>query len=77
MFFEQLANPFQRLTGVSLDTEFVTHYIRVMRRKLRNVTVTLEEDVARWARFEAAQRKTSVSRYLAEFERAHAREGRL
>ena len=42
------------------------HYIRVMRTKLRNVTVTLEEDVARWARIEAAQKETSVSRYLGD-----------
>jgi hypothetical protein len=37
-----------------------------MPTKLRNVTVTLEEDVARWARIEAAQKETSVSRYLGE-----------
>jgi hypothetical protein len=37
-----------------------------MRKTLRNVTVTLEEDVARWARIEAAQKETSVSRYLGE-----------
>jgi hypothetical protein len=34
--------------------------------KLRNVTVTLEEDVARWARIEAARKETSVSRYLGD-----------
>ena len=33
-------------------------------RRLRNVTVTLEEDVALWARIEAARRDTSVSRLL-------------
>jgi hypothetical protein len=32
--------------------------------QLRNVTVTLEEDVAQWARIEAARRDTSVSRLL-------------
>jgi hypothetical protein len=32
--------------------------------RLRNVTVTLEEDVARWARIEAARQDTSVSRLL-------------
>jgi hypothetical protein len=47
-----------------LDTNLVTHYIRVMKSRLRNVTVTLEEDVARWARLEAAQKDTSVSRLL-------------
>jgi hypothetical protein len=31
---------------------------------LRNVTVTLEEDVAQWARIEAARHDTSVSRLL-------------
>jgi len=35
-----------------------------MKRNLRNVTVTLEEDVARWARIEAARNETSVSRLL-------------
>lgn len=34
--------------------------------RLRNVTVTLEDDVARWARIEAARRDTSVSRLLGE-----------
>jgi hypothetical protein len=34
--------------------------------RLRNVTVTLEEDVAQWARIEAARRDTSVSRLLGE-----------
>jgi hypothetical protein len=32
--------------------------------RLRNVTVTLEEEVARWARIEAARQDTSVSRLL-------------
>ena len=35
-----------------------------MSSRLRNVTVTLEEDVAQWARIEAARRDTSVSRLL-------------
>jgi hypothetical protein len=45
--------------------------------RLRNVTVTLEEDVARWARIEAARRDTSVSRLLGELlkERMAARDG--
>lgn len=37
-----------------------------MKRRLRNITVTLEEDVARWARMEAAKQDTSVSRLLGE-----------
>ena len=32
--------------------------------QLRNVTVTLEEDVALWARVEAARQDTSVSQLL-------------
>ena len=35
-----------------------------MKIKLRNVTVTLEEHVAQWARVEAARNDTSVSRLL-------------
>lgn len=34
-------------------------------RNLRNITVTLEEEVARWARIEAAKAEVSVSRFLA------------
>jgi hypothetical protein len=34
-------------------------------RNLRNITVTLEEDVARWARVEAAKEEVSMSRFLA------------
>lgn len=37
-----------------------------MRPRLKNVTVSLEGDVARWARQEAARRETSVSRLLGE-----------
>jgi hypothetical protein len=37
-----------------------------MGRNLRNVTVTLDEDTALWARLEAARRDTSVSRLLGE-----------
>jgi hypothetical protein len=36
-----------------------------MKTRLRNITITLEESVARWARIEAARRDTSVSRLLA------------
>jgi hypothetical protein len=35
-----------------------------MKSQLRNITITLEESVARWARIEAARRDTSVSRLL-------------
>ncbi len=35
-----------------------------MRSRLRNITIALEESVARWARLEAARKETSVSRLL-------------
>lgn len=37
-----------------------------MKPRLRNITVTLEEGVARWARVQAAIKDTSVSRFLAQ-----------
>lgn len=33
---------------------------------MKNVTITLDEDVARWARIRAAELDTSVSRMLGE-----------
>jgi len=42
----------------------VLHYSSVMKARLRNITVTLEEEVARWARMQAAREETSVSRLL-------------
>lgn len=47
------------------DTKIVLQCIRVMKTALRNVTVTLEENIARWARLEAARQDVSVSRFLA------------
>ena len=35
-------------------------------RNLKNVTVTLDRDTARWARVEAARRNMSVSRMLGD-----------
>jgi hypothetical protein len=45
--------------------------------RLRNVTVTLEEEVAQWARIEAARQDTSVSRLLGALlkERMSAQDG--
>jgi hypothetical protein len=34
--------------------------------KLKNVTITLDETVARWARLEAARENTSVARFVGE-----------
>jgi hypothetical protein len=64
--------PLSFYTPFSCYTGFVSS-----NRRLRNVTVTLEEEVARWARIEAARRDTSVSRLLGELlkERAAAETG--
>jgi hypothetical protein len=40
---------------------------------MRNVTITLDEDTARWARVEAAHRDMSVSRLIGELLREHMR----
>ena len=53
-----------RMLAAQSYTNFVIHYISVMKSRLRNITVTLEENVARWARLEAARKETSVSRLL-------------
>lgn len=45
-----------------VDTKFVLHYSSVM----KNVTITLEDDIAHWARVRAAELNTSVSRLLGE-----------
>jgi len=45
-----------------LDTNLVIHYSSVM----KNVTITLDEIVARWARIRAAELNTSVSRLVGE-----------
>lgn len=36
-----------------------------MKSRLRNITVTIEPEVARWARVEAARHEISLSRFLA------------
>lgn len=38
---------------------------------MRNVTITLDEATAQWARLNAATRKTSVSRLIGEILRDH------
>lgn len=47
---------------VHVDTYFVCYYYRVV----KNVTVTLPEDVAQWLRVRAAQNSRSVSKWLAD-----------
>lgn len=38
---------------------------------MRNVTITLDDETARWARIEAAKRDTSVSRLVGELLRGY------
>jgi hypothetical protein len=45
-----------------------------MGTRLRNITITLEDDLALWARVEAARRDTSVSRFLAAILKAQMTE---
>lgn len=45
-----------------LDTKFLCHYLRAM----KNVTITLDEDVARWTQVHAAKQSISVSRWVGE-----------
>jgi hypothetical protein len=40
---------------------------------MKNVTITLDEDVAHWARVEAAKRETSMSRLVGEMLRERMR----
>ena len=42
---------------------------------MRNVTVTLEEEVALWIRIEAAKKETSVSRLVGEMLREQMQNG--
>lgn len=48
------------------DTNFVFHELRDTLRVMKNVTVSMDDAVAEWARLEAARRNTSVSRLLGE-----------
>ena len=50
------------------------HLLRVMKSKLRNITITLEENVAKWVRIEAARNDISISRLLATILKERMRE---
>jgi hypothetical protein len=54
----------------------VLHYFRVISdhvAAVKNVTITLDEETAAWARVYAAERNTSVSRIVGEMLRDHMR----
>ena len=50
---------------MTVDTRIVYHYARLV-RKLKNVTIAVDETVARWTRREAARENTSVSRFVGD-----------
>ena len=51
-----------------VDTIFVLHFFSAFLtgQIMKNVTITLKPDVARWIRIKAAEREMSVSRYVGE-----------
>ena len=60
------AREFSGATPCISDTNFVLHELRVNLRPVKNVTISMEDSVAEWARLEAARRNTSVSRLVGE-----------
>ena len=45
-------------------------------RPMKNVTITLDEETAAWARVHAAQRNVSLSRFVGELLHRHMHESR-
>ena len=43
---------------------------------MKNITITLDEQAAAWARVQAAERNVSLSRYVGEMLRARMRQSR-
>ncbi len=41
---------------------------------MKNITITLEPEVARWVRLQAAEREISISRYVGEMLKAQMQE---
>jgi hypothetical protein len=54
------------LKGILTDTKFVLHEIRVIIQAMKNVTITMEDEVLEWVRIRAAKLNISVSRYLGQ-----------
>jgi predicted transcriptional regulator len=55
------------LQKLSINTNFVLHEIRVNIKPMKNITITMEDDVAEWVRIEAAKRNASISRLMGEW----------
>ncbi len=45
-------------------------------RRVKNITITLDEQTAAWARVHAAEQDMSLSRFVGELLRRHMRESR-
>lgn len=52
---------------MKVDTNFVSHHSREM----KNLTISVDPEVARWARIQAARSEKSVSRLVGDLLRAH------
>lgn len=48
------------------NTKTVLHEIRVNIQSMKNVTITMEDEVLEWVRVQAAKGNISVSRYLGQ-----------
>lgn len=53
---------------------FDTRFVRYLIRGMKNVTVSMDEEVAQWARVHAAKQGKSVSRMIGELVERHRRE---
>ncbi|MEW6282452.1 MAG: hypothetical protein AB1758_27840 [Candidatus Eremiobacterota bacterium] len=62
--------PYRAAVYPEQPSKFMKHQDRDM----KNVTITLDEEVARWARIRAAEQNTSVSRLVGEMLRRHMQE---
>lgn len=49
---------------------------RETNRPMKNITITLDEETAAWARVHAARRNVSLSRFVGELLHRHMRESR-
>lgn len=57
-------------------THFVAHELRGALSFVKNVTITLDEETARWLRIEVAERNTRVSRLVGRLLRDRMTEDR-
>ena len=66
---EERGEPDGSAAARQADTGFVSHYVHggaAWRAMMKNVTITLPDDLARWLRVRAAEDDRSVSRWIAD-----------